>query len=289
MSDQRRNVAGRVGVVRGIALGLVAGILSGLFGIGGGAVLVPLLVLTAAFPQHMAHATSLAAIILTALSGMVAFALQDAVAFGPGLFVAAGAVAGAYLGAGGMHRLSARSLRVAFAILMILTALQLLLGIGAAEGAAVPPSGVVAVVSYLLLGIASGALSALMGVGGGVIMVPALVLIGGLTQHVAEGTSLFVIIPTSIMGAVKHARHGYTDWRLGLILGVGGIVGAQGGSAIALQMDAELLQRLFGAFLVITSLQLLWTSRRKDAPTSAADSAEVPDPAPRIPRLPPPP
>ena len=264
MTDARR-FTGPGGLAQGLALGAVGGVLSGLFGIGGGAVLVPLLVLVAHLPQHTAHATSLAAIVLTALSATLAFWSQDAVAFGPGLVVAAGAITGAWLGAGLMHRLSAVNLRRAFAVLLVLTAVQLLSGLGTPQpgDAALLGSGAVAVVGFALLGLAAGVLSALMGVGGGVIMVPALVLLAGLSQHTAEGTSLLVIVPTSVMGAVRHARRGYTDWRLGLLLGVGGILGAQAGAQVALRLDAARLAQLFGVFLLLTAAQLLTSGRSR--------------------------
>ena len=247
-------------IVKGLALGLLAGVMSGLFGIGGGAVMVPLLVLWMALPQHRAHATSLAAIILTAASGTVAFARDGAVNFSAGFGIAAGAIAGAYFGAAVMHRLSPTRLRQAFAILMVLVALQMLIGFTPDEGM-VRLTGVAALAAYVVLGLLAGGLSAVMGVGGGVIMVPAMVLLFGFTQHVAEGTSLMIIIPTALVGAIRHSRHGYTDWRLGLALGSGGILGAIAGAAIALQLDAELLQRLFAGFLLLTGAHLLWTTR----------------------------
>ncbi|MPZ72092.1 MAG: TSUP family transporter [Nitriliruptorales bacterium] len=245
---------------KGVALGLLAGVMSGLFGIGGGAVLVPLLVLWLALPQHSAHATSLAAIILTAASGTLAFAREGSVNFGAGTGIAAGAIAGAYFGAALMHRLSPARLRQAFAVLMVVVALQMLIGFTPDDGV-VTLGGAGAVAGYVLYGVVAGGLSALIGVGGGVIMVPAMVLLFGFTQHVAEGTSLLIIIPTAVVGAVRHSRHGYTDWRLGLALGAGGIVGAIPGAAVALRLDAEVLQRLFAIFLLLTSAHLLWTAR----------------------------
>ncbi|HVM19863.1 MAG TPA: sulfite exporter TauE/SafE family protein, partial [Egibacteraceae bacterium] len=237
-------------IAKAVAVGLVAGVMSGLFGIGGGAVMVPLLVLWLSLAQHRAHATSLAAIVLTAASGALAFARGDEIDVAAGLAIAAGAIVGAWAGAAIMHRLSPRRLRQAFSVLMLVVAVQMLIGY-TPTGGVVALAGAVAVVGYVLLGLAAGALSATMGVGGGVIMVPAMVLLFGFTQHTAEGTSLLIIVPTALVGAVRHTRHGYTDWRLGALLGVAGIGGAWGGAALALGMDAELLQRLFAAFLLL--------------------------------------
>lgn len=257
-------------VLKAVTLGLLAGVMSGLFGIGGGAVIVPVLVLWLAFPQHRAHATSLAAIILTAASGAVRFAGGDAVHIGAGLGIAAGAIAGAFFGAGLMHRLSPTRLRQGFGVLQIVVALQMLLGLTPDESA-IALTGVTAVVAYLILGLVTGVLSSTMGVGGGLIMVPAMVLLFGFTQHAAEGTSLLIIIPTAVVGAVRHARKGYTDWRTGLILGMAGIVGAWLGASVALGLDSDLLQRLFALFLLASGLHLLWTTRRPSAEPAVAD------------------
>src|SRR5690606_9778188 len=123
-----RPIVDRRGTLVGIGLGLITGVTSGLFGIGGGAVLVPLLVLVLRMPQHRAHATSLAAIILTAAAGMIRFAGGSSVDFGAGAAIAAGAVLGAYAGAAIMHRLSAQRLRQAFAVLLAVVSIQLLVG-----------------------------------------------------------------------------------------------------------------------------------------------------------------
>lgn len=251
-------------VVKGAAVGLVAGVMSGLFGIGGGAVMVPLLVLWLALPQHRAHATSLAAIVLTAASGAVAFAREGSVHYVAGLGIAAGAIVGAFFGAALMHRLSPTRLRQAFAVLMVLVAVQMLVGYTPEDGA-VALAGTPALVGYVVLGLAAGTLSATMGVGGGVIMVPAMVLLFGFTQHVAEGTSLFIIIPAAIVGSIRHAKHGYTDWRLGLALGAGGMAGAVLGAAVALRLEAEVLQRLFAGFLLLMGVHLLLTTMRHTA------------------------
>ncbi len=253
-----------------LPVGVLIGLISGVAGIGGGAVMVPLLVLWLALPQHRAHATSLAAIILTAASGVAKFATDDAVSYTGGLGIAAGAIAGAFFGSALMHRMSPTRLRQAFAVLMVLVAVQMLVGY-TPEGGAVALEGPALVVGYVLLGLAAGALSALLGVGGGVIMVPAMVVLFGFDQHLAEGTSLLVIIPTAVVGSIRHTRNHYTDWRLGLILGVGGIAGAWLGATVALELDADLLQRLFAAFLLVMAVHLLWTTRRREPDHPVAD------------------
>jgi uncharacterized protein len=246
---------------RSLALGAVAGVLAGLFGVGGGVILVPGMVLLMRLPQHVAHATSLVAILVTAPFAVLGFALDGSVAYAAGGATAFGVVVGAVAGAGLMHRISPTRLRQGFAVLLLLVAVRMLLpvsGEGTALAAADDP---VALALYALLGLAAGVLSALMGVGGGVIMVPAFVLLFGLSQHTAEGTSLLVIVPTALMGAYRHARNGYTRWRTGLLIGVGGAAGGLLGAQIALALPAQTLQQLFAGFLVLTGVRMLLRSR----------------------------
>jgi uncharacterized membrane protein YfcA len=241
-------------VAASIAVGLVAGLMSGVFGVGGGVVLVPGLAIVLGLTQHRAHATSLAAIILTATAGAAGFASQGSIDMEAAGFTAGGAVVGALLGAQIMTRISPSRLRLSFAILLIAVSVQLVIG-AVPQGDADLPG--LAPLWFAVLGVAAGALSSVMGVGGGVILVPALVLLFGYSQQIAEGTSLAIIVPTAVAGSVQHARHGHTDWRTGLVVGSGGIIGALGGSAVAHLVDAAVLQRLFGALLLLVGGQLL--------------------------------
>ncbi|HET6398143.1 MAG TPA: sulfite exporter TauE/SafE family protein [Candidatus Thermoplasmatota archaeon] len=249
-----------VSTPRVLALGAVAGVMAGLFGVGGGTILVPGLVLLLALSQHRAHATSLAAIIVTAPAAAVGFALDGAVSVLAAACLAGGAVAGAYAGAAVMHRLSPDRLRRAFAVLMLIAAARLLVQVDMTPGDVTPELDAAVLAGLAALGLLAGVLSAVMGVGGGVVMVPVMVLLIGFGQHVAEGTSLLVIVPTALMGAWRHTRNGYTDWRLGLLLGLGGILGGLAGAQIALALSAQWLQRLFAVLLVYTGARLL----RKD-------------------------
>lgn len=242
-------------MVRATVLGVAVGVLSGLFGIGGGALAVPGL-LWLGLTQHAAHATSLAAIVLTAAAALVPFALDGAVQPGAGLVLAGGAMVGVSAGAGLMHRMPARLLRQVFVVFLLLLAGRMIIGVeGAGSGPAVglDPLGITALAA---VGVATGGLSAVLGIGGGLVLIPALVLLFGFAQHTAEGTSLAVIIPTALLGAARHTRRGYTHWRMGFTVGLGGIMGGLGGATLALTMEGLVLQRLFAIFLVVMALRL---------------------------------
>ena len=111
------------------------------------------------------------------------------------------------------------------------------------------------------IGIATGLLAGLLGVGGGVLLVPAVVLFLGFDQHVAQGTSLVVIIPAAVTGTWTHLRAKRLDLRDAALLAAGGIAGAAIGSVFALSMDDALLRRLFAAFLLAIAVRILVTRR----------------------------
>jgi len=109
----------------------------------------------------------------------------------------------------------------------------------------------------LVLGLVAGLASATLGIGGGVIYVPALITIFGFSQHIAQGTSLAIIFPTVVVAAWLHARNDRVNWKVALLVGVSGIIGALAGSALALSLDPTLLRRLFAALLIVIAIRLL--------------------------------
>lgn len=111
-----------------------------------------------------------------------------------------------------------------------------------------------------LIGLVAGVLGASLGVGGGIIFVPALVLVAGFGQHLAEGTSLAVILPTAIVGAWVHHRHGRVVWSTAVAVGAAGIVGAVIGSRLALSLEGTVLRRLYAVLLLVIVVQLTMRS-----------------------------
>lgn len=238
-------------------LGLAAGLASGLFGVGGGAVIVPGLVLVVGLAEHAAFATSLAAIVLIAPAALASFVLEGTVNWGAAGVLLAGGTVGALVGARLVAGISGALLRKAFAALLLLVGARLVLGVGLAAGGAEVGLTPGRLAGLVTLGLVAGLVSSALGVGGGVVLVPALVLLFGVAQHLAEGTSLAVIAPTALIGAWRHGRRGATDWRLGLVIGAGGVVGGLFGAQLALALPAAALGRLFGAFLLVTGVRML--------------------------------
>lgn len=110
---------------------------------------------------------------------------------------------------------------------------------------------------YSAIGLAAGTISGLFGVGGGILMVPAAVLLLGATQHLAEGTSLVVIVPTALVGAVQYCRHGNVDFRMAAGFAVGALVGAYLiGAPLAHRIEPDRLKLMFGILMIVVGLRM---------------------------------
>jgi uncharacterized membrane protein YfcA len=112
-----------------------------------------------------------------------------------------------------------------------------------------------------VLGLAAGVLSGMFGVGGGVLFVPTLVLVLGLTQLGAQATSLAAMIPVVLLGAWRQHRYGNLDWRHALAVGAASVAGVAGGVALAESLADDTLRRLFALLLLATAAQLVLSER----------------------------
>ena len=117
------------------------------------------------------------------------------------------------------------------------------------------------IVLALVLGFGAGALSGLFGVGGGILFVPTLALVVGLTQLDAQATSLAAMIPVVVFGAWQQHRAGNVRWKAGIAVGAASLVGVVGGAALATSLDDDLLRNMFAVFLLLVAAQLLWSTR----------------------------
>jgi uncharacterized protein len=115
-----------------------------------------------------------------------------------------------------------------------------------------------AILLCLLIGLLGGVCGGLFGIGGGVVIVPALVLAMGFTQHRAQGTSLVALLaPVGILGVMNYYKAGSVDFKSGALIALGFVGGTYIGSKISLSLDETLLRRIFAAFLVLVAVQLV--------------------------------
>jgi uncharacterized membrane protein YfcA len=135
-----------------------------------------------------------------------------------------------------------------------------------------PAAQIMMTLITLLLGLGVGVLVGLMGIGGGVVLVPAMFYLLGMDQHLAQGTSLFILLPPIGLGALReYWKRGQVDLRVGILCALGILLGAYVGSLAALPMPSRNLQGLFGCFLVLSAM-LLW--RKTQIESSAAAGRE---------------
>lgn len=115
-------------------------------------------------------------------------------------------------------------------------------------------------VLFVALGVAAGVLSGILGLGGGVFIVPALVMLFGFSQHMAQGTTLALMVPpVSLLAAIAYYRHGHVHLLASLLICLGFFFGSYYGARFAVITHELLLRRLFGGFLLVLSLRMLLT------------------------------
>lgn len=236
-------------------VGIVAGFTSGLFGVGGGIVMVPALALVAGFHHKLATGTSLTAIVPISIAGAAGYASAGEIDWRVAALVAIGAVCGAVAGTRYLRTVSAPVLQLVFAGFMIVTAVRLVVG-DDVDGTGMGSLSPGIVVGLVVLGLAAGLLAGLLGVGGGIIIVPALTILFGAPLVLAKGTSLAVIVPTAVMGTMRNRSAGLTAVRAGVAVGLAGVVSALVAARISLDLDPTLSAALFAVLLVLVAVRL---------------------------------
>jgi len=241
-------------------IGLLAGITGGVTGGGGGIVSIPLMVAFLKLDQHAAHGVSLVALVFTGLVGAITYASNGSLDLVAAVLIAAPAVVTARAGAHFAHSLPEWKLKRAFGgYLLVVSALMLLkpyLGTPQALTAGLARS-----LLLLMTGTVAGFTSGMMGVGGGAIMIPAMVLLAGFDQHVAQGTSLLVMVPAGGAGAYTHWKLGNVRTRIlpGIIAGV--LAGTWLGGTFAHYLSDMVLRAIFAVLLIWTGIRYLRTGK----------------------------
>jgi uncharacterized membrane protein YfcA len=250
-------------------IGLIAGIFGGLVGLGGGVVMIPLMVGIKKLSQHEAHGTSLVALVFTGLAGAVTYYLKGSVDIVASVLLAVTAVFTARAGAKFAHALPEWKLKRSFGGFLIFVSLLLLIK-PYLPGMVVSTSGWYKATVLLLSGVFTGFLSGMMGVGGGTIMVPSMVLLVGMGQHISQGTSLLAMVPAGGVGAFTHWKLGNVEGGLlaGLIPGI--VIGTYLGGTLAHVLPEGALRVAFAAVLIWTGARYL----RAKAPDKPVEKRE---------------
>ena len=246
-----------------VIVGLAAGMLSGIFGVGGGVLIVPGLMLVAQMEQRRAHGTSLAAVLPIAITGLFTYLAYDNVDWWAAACLVAGALPGALLGTKWLATVNKKMLTWLFVAVAMASAIRLFLGIDTSDTAAHSAGLTLALV---LVGFFSGVLAGLLGIGGGIVMVPALMLICGISAVLAKGTSLAAIVPTSVMGTWRNRKTANVDVRAGATVGIAGAATSVVGGIIAEALPERAAAVSFAMLMVVVCARLVWSQTRPAAP-----------------------
>ncbi|MCE3551809.1 sulfite exporter TauE/SafE family protein [Pseudonocardia sp. RS11V-5] len=274
---------GSRGRIAGIAgIGLLGGVIGGLLGGGSGVLFVPALVRFTTMSRARVHGTSTIANIGVCVAGAAVYAFAGGaidLRVGTGMLI--GGTLGGVLGPRLLARASDTLLRVLLVAVLILTGAEFVVD---AVGPplfthALVPAGVLAglwfvVPMSVVVGFVIGAWNGALGLGGGLLAVPALVLLFGVELHVAAGTSLLMFVPNTIVGSMVHLRQGTASVRWGWLLGLTAAPGVVAGALLGLALNVTALSLVFGAFaLVMAALESIGLLRARRARFDAADGS----------------
>ena len=244
-----------------LALGLVVGTLVGLLGIGGGVVLVPAMVYLLHYDQHLAQGTSLFILLppigLGALQG---YWKNGQVDLRAGVYCAIGFLLGGYVGGRIAVPMNSHHLQSVFGFFLMLSAVLLWRKTNpsaASAGAAGQPtsSNLGRTAGILLVAALCGVAAGMVGIGGGVLLVPLLGLLFGFDQHRAQGTSLVALIPpTGLLAFLAYAKAGYVDWQAGVLLIPGVFLGGILGAKIARRLNPRRMRQAFAGLMFLLGI-----------------------------------
>lgn len=234
----------------GLLLSVLAGATAGLLGGGGSILMVPLLVYALGLAPKSAIATSLLAVGLMSAVGVLVHARAGRVLWRSGAFFGAAGMAGAYLGGQAARFVPGGALLLLFGAMMLVAALAMMRD--RAPAAVAAPSGrpELPLSRIVPIGVLVGTFAGLVGAGGGFLIVPALVLLGGVAMTAAVGTSLLVIAMQSLAGFAGHLGHDPIDWTLAAAVTIAAALGTLLGGRLAGRIPQSALRRIFSWFVL---------------------------------------
>ncbi len=238
-------------------IGLLAGLLAGFFGVGGGIVVIPLLILFVHFDQRQASVTSLVAIIPTSLVAASAFLASGTVPWDQtvfGLIIAIGSTITAPLGAWALRTWKTTTVRWIFIAVLLFSAIQVAYQLPNRDNHLEWSAGVV--IGLIASGAVMGFVAGLLGVGGGLLLLPLLVLGFGVSDLTAKVLSLIAMFPAAISGTIGSARAGTVNWKAGVSLGVPMALASIAGVWLATTTPVEWANPLLAALLIYAVVQL---------------------------------
>lgn len=243
-----------------LALGALLGVVGGLLGIGGGLIAIPVLGYLYGMDQHLAQGTALIMIAPNVMMGFWRYHQRHPVALRQVAVAASCAMASTYVAARLAAGISAGGLHTAFAVFLVVLALYFGLPSRArAPSAPAAPARPLPRWALPLLGLGSGAMSGIFTVGGGLVVVPALVGLLRMAQTQAQGVAMALVAPGALVALAAYAQGGHVDWGTGLPMALGGVLTVSWGVQLAYRLPAARLRMLFCVVLLGTAGAMLVT------------------------------
>jgi uncharacterized membrane protein YfcA len=252
-----------------LLLGLTVGVMVGLLGIGGGVVLVPAMVYLLHYDQHMAQGTSLLILLPPiGLGALRQYWKNGNVDLRAGIYCAVGFLLGGYVGGKIAVPMRSSLLQATFGFFLMLSAVLLWNKTKSPSKPAVPGDKSSNESPWTLAGITlvaafCGVAAGMVGIGGGVLLVPLLGLLFGFSQHRAQGTSLVALIPpTGLLAFLQYAKAGYVSWNTGLLLIPGVFVGGYLGGELARRLNPVRMRQVFAALMFLLGVWQVFSAWR---------------------------
>lgn len=245
-----------------LLIGAAAGLLSGMFGIGGGTIIVPALALWLGMSQKRAAGTSVAAILPTAVVGATSYALAGNVDWIAAACLAAGIIAGAQVGSLLLQKLPTGVIQWSFMVFLAIVIVSLWFVVPARDQ--LIEIHLVSGLLLVALGVVTGVLSGILGVGGGIVVVPLLMFFFGANDLQAKGTSLLMMIPGSLSGTLGNVRRANVDLRAAVFVGLAACLFVPLGSRIAAWIDPFWGNVAFSLYLAFILGQMLMRTRKEN-------------------------
>ena len=246
-----------------LLLGLFIGIFGGMFGLGGGIIMVPLLLFLFKKNVYTATATSLAVIGPMALAGSISNAFKGNINYPAFIFMSLGAVGGAYLGAAWAKKVPQEVLRKMLGAAVLLTSLAMIFKISNPGEGSLPSFNLSGSLVLMGLGVVVGIFSGMLGLGGGVLMLPMMIFGFGFSAHMATATSLAIMVPTSASGSIKSFKTGALDMELFILIALGAVFGSVLGTIFAGHINKEHLRTLIGVVVFLISIFIIFKKKEK--------------------------
>jgi uncharacterized protein len=238
-------------------IGLIAGILGSMVGVGGGIIISPVLTFLGLPPAQVAG-TSLFAVSSTSISSTIAYAKSKKIQYMLGIKMALLSIPGAIIGSYFSTEIDPGYFKIILAIILVGTGIYLMFKKEIINGNSLSFSSTWVKILFYSSTFVAGIISSLFGVGGGVIYVPLMIMIIGLTMHLAAPTSQFVLMITSLVGLSIHIILGNPQYLPAVLLSIGAFTGAQIGSRLTSRLSDQKLRLILGITFVGIATKLMF-------------------------------